>query len=126
MFNNIRHNLDGTAYNNGTIDDTTGISNDSSMYKSAEENCGAGVFLCGYELTKDLDFTEEASYENNTINNDWRPLDADNNPIESKDAVNDGFDGIIDFNAIFDGNGHTISNLYSRSEDTKAEARIQI
>ena len=56
----------------------------------------------GYELMKDLDFNDDASYSNATDHKSqwttgegWEPIGSSSNP----------------FKAIFEGNGHTISNL---------------
>ena len=101
QLNNMRHNLIGTSYK--TSSGATGIM------------CGtAGTIACtGYELTRSLDFADSASYDSNNINTAWRP-----NTLDPDDATNVGWEPIGDvtnsFAAIFEGNGHTISNLYAR------------
>ena len=109
MFNNIRHNLAGTSYktDSSAPDDRTGAP------EMATANCtgvvsGTSVYLCGYELMGDLDFDNEDSYDG-IINDDWRP-----NNEDPDSAVNAGFNGIDRFNAVFEGNGYSISHLYSR------------
>ena len=120
MFDNIRLNLAGTSYNGVTTGGPT----------SATTNCptdpdGDRVFLCGYELMENLDFAEESSYASgseNWTNKTWRPVDSTSTVVAPNDAVNAGFPGIGadsgddgGFNAIFEGNGKTISNFYSRN-----------
>ena len=113
MFDHIRHNLAGTSYKTGS----SVAHNRNGAPKAETANCTtatAGVYLCGYELTKDLDFAIAGSYAGDSVNDNWRPLDSSGNVAVAKDAVNAGFDGITDFAGIFDGNGHSISNLYIR------------
>ena len=125
MFDNIRLNLAGTSYNGVTTGGPT----------SATANCLSdpdddGVFLCGYELMVNLDFADVSSYASgstNWTNKTWRPVDeiapdSSSTDVEPDDAVNAGFPGIGaasgntgGFNAIFEGNGKTISNFYSRN-----------
>ena len=123
MFNNIRHNLAGTSYKmtNAGADNWTGAPEAASDdCKMATVDGGSSFYLCGYELTTDLDFAIAGSYAGDSVNDNWRPLDSSSHAIAAKDAVNAGFDGITDFAGIFDGNGYKISNLYSRggSRDT--------
>ena len=119
QLHNMRHNLIGTSYK--TSSGATGIM------------CGtAGTIACtGYELTRSLDFADSASYDSNIINAAWRPntLDPDDatnvgwEPIGSCNADADGNTAVCGdsddtyFAAIFEGNGHTISNLYARRTD---------
>jgi len=90
MLHNIRNNKDGTGYNNGFVNDSSG--------------CGDGVTISicsGYELTEDLDFDTNSDGvidDSDTYWNDgkgWDPIGDDN----------------IAFNATFEGNGFTIKNL---------------
>ena len=74
MFNHIRYNLAGTSYKTGT--DAT--DNRMGAPEAATKNCtratmdgGKSLYLCGYELTRDLDFAEGASYASGSVNNDW-------------------------------------------------------
>ena len=113
--NNIRYNLEGTSYK---------VSADGS---GSSEGCPAtGCF--GYELMGNLDFEEAASYAAGDINSDWRPDNADPDmatnagwePIGSCNTESDvdenpcGDDDDTPFAAMFEGNGYTISNLYTR------------
>ena len=114
--NNIRYNLEGTSYKVSA--DGSGIS----------EGCPAtGCF--GYELMGNLDFASAASYADGVVNNDWLPIGGDPDT-----ATNAGWELIgscnedtgdagtarcgdaddTPFAAMFEGNGYTISNLYTR------------
>ena len=117
MFDHIRHNLAGTSYKTSS----SVAHNRDGAPEAATNDCttatvdgGKSLYLCGYELTTDLDFATGGSYAGDSVNDNWRPLDSSSHAIAAKDAVNTGFDGITNFASIFDGNGHSISNLYSR------------
>ena len=80
---------------------------------------GDGVYLCGYELRQDLDFTQGSSYASGTVDAGFCP-DVANNCIGA--AGQTGFPGIgssisggTAFSGIFEGHGHTISNFYRRA-----------
>ena len=114
MFNHIQYNLTGTSYKTGADAED----NRKGAPKAETDNCtvatmdgGKEVYLCGYELTKDLDFAEGASYADGTVNTGWRPEDSD-----TSSATNEGFSGANNFAGIFEGNEHSISNLYSRGD----------
>ena len=122
MLHNIRYNLSGTSYDD-EFDDSTGNEGDTTGAPTTSENTecetdtdGDGAFLCGYELTGDLDFTDEDDYADNIINNRWRPDHPDPDL-----AGNPGWPGIGDsstaFSALFEGNSYTISNLYRRENN---------
>ena len=126
MLHNIRHNLAGTSYDDGTGNggDTTGALTASHL----DNNCATatdGFYLCGYELTRDLDFEVATDYANGSINNDWRPTTGDPPTVtDPATATNAGWPGIGPvsgdtggFTALFDGNDFTIRNLYSRRND---------
>ena len=114
--NNIRNNLEGTSYK---------VSADGS---GNSEGCPA-TGCDGYELMGNLDFADAASYAAGSINSDWRPNRADPDmatnagwePIGScnEDTGDFGSNPCGDaddtpFVAMFEGNGYTISNLYTR------------
>ena len=112
MFNHIQHSLAGTAYKTGA--DAT--NNREGAPEAETDDCttatmdgGKSFYLCGYELARDLDFAEGASYAGGSVNTDWRPDDSD-----TDSATNEGFSGPNNFAGIFEGNGNSISNLYSR------------
>ena len=121
MFNNIRNDLGGTSYktSDSATADRTGAPTKPTV------NCttivtDTSVYLCGYELMRDLDFAQGDSYAGGSVNTDWRPLDASGNVIDAKDASNAGFTGANNFAGIFEGNGHSISRLYSRNTTSSA------
>ena len=120
MLNNIRYNLEGTSYDDELDDGSGNEGSSSGAPASRPPNCvgrSTRTNLCGYELTQDLDFASAGSYASGVLRNEWRPDNADPDM-----AANAGFPGFGPesgisggFTAIFDGRGHTISNLYSRS-----------
>ena len=96
----IRYDLDG--------DGTPDSDGDATKYGDAfptsgtETVCGA---CDGYELTRSLDFDNSGSYASGAVNTAW--------------TTGSGWGPIGDsFDATFDGNGHTISNLYINRIDT--------
>ena len=134
MFHNINYNLAGTSYDDEAADTgsgadtgiTTGISTDSSANSTATTTCGTGVYLCGYELTRNLDFADDNSYSDTTVKSTWLPnsmSDSTGTEVAPGSGVNAGFPGVGDtssgngFAAIFEGNGHSITGLYMRSSD---------
>ena len=112
MFNHIQYSLAGTSYKNSD----SASDNREGAPEDATDDCTTIVtdtvfYLCGYELARDLDFAEGASYAGGSVNTDWRPDDSDTSV-----ATNEGFSGASNFAGIFEGNGHSISNLYSRGD----------
>ena len=110
MFNHIQYSLAGTSYKTGADAED----NREGAPEEATDDCttivtGTAFYLCGYELARDLDFAEGASYAGGSVNTDWRPDDSD-----TSSATNEGFSGANNFAGIFEGNGYSISNLYSR------------
>ena len=140
QLHNIRYNLDGTSYKTSDMD--AGIM------------CGAdATTTCtGYELTRNLDFTDGASYNNGMVNNTWRPnamadssgaVLAQSNagtatnagwPLIGSCNANSGDDEITSpcfgnntpFSAIFEGNSFVISNLYARNTNTSSADAIAL
>ena len=112
MLHNMRHNLAGTSYKESA--DALGVA-----YGCPAAGCR------GYELTRNLDFdvdgdgtwsrNNEGSYtlDVDDRNDDYFPVDGDGTggwlPIG---------DGTSPFVAVFDGNGHKISNLAIRRDQT--------
>ena len=90
----IRHQLDGMGYRASTATlITTGC---------PEDGCR------GYELVRSLDFADAGSYRSGRINTAW---------TTGEGWLPIGISG-ESFNAVFEGNGHTISNLtIDRSAD---------
>ena len=120
--NKVRFDLNGDGiHNNGST--VTGHIGDmgapSSKVGTACADINTSTNLCGYELARNLDFDDTASYRNATANmagltsgTGWYPIGAtdlfndslnfnDSNPLDSNP-----------FNAIFEGNGNTIANLF--------------
>lgn len=70
----------------------------------------------GYELTRNLDFNNSASYASRAVNRDWvsgngwLPIGSADEFLEVNGAFESTFYG--HFEMSFDGNGYTISNLY--------------
>ncbi len=113
---NMRYNLDGTSYKtSGTDGGST-----AGAPTAPTSNCTTatdGVYLCGYELLQNLDFD---------LDGDGSTVEADGSLDDDDDAapyfvVSDGgWDPIGDdtnlFDALFEGNGFTISNLAIRRD----------
>ena len=97
--NAIRHQPDGSGYKaTATVDKiTTGC-----PLVNGIEQCR------GYELMNDLDFNDNASYRNpitrTALKNSWTVSDF-------TDASDSGWQPIGGFDAVFNGNGYTISNM---------------
>ena len=117
ILNNMRYNLAGTSYKISVSH--TGITTGASTTLPA--NCmdrPAPNNLCGYELMQSLDFTNAGHYASGRVNGDWIPNNSDPDM-----ASNPGFNGlgavigfrINGFTGVFEGNGHTINNFYSRN-----------
>ena len=120
MFNHIRYNLAGTAYKAGSSATASIVGAPTGSPTANCKTATDGVYLCGYELMRDLDFNEDSSYASGSTNKSvWQPDDS--NPDRASNA---GFEGIEDgfgeegFPSIFEGNGYTISNFYSRNTDS--------
>ena len=120
MLSNIRYNLAGTSYKTGSGDPGSSAGAPTSRPASCTGR-STNSNLCGYELTQDLDFALAASYTG-TVNSDWRP--AGGNPATATNAGFTGFGAETGtaggFTAIFEGNGYTINNLYSRASNAGA------
>ena len=134
---NMRYNLDvGAAGDDGRYKNSTQTADGQGIL------CGdnADTPCSGYELTRSLDFTEEESYDGSIPNamRDWLPNSAADNSgttTDAADALNPGWQpiaygemvdsagGIIDsdytpFSTLFEGNHHTIRNLFVRRPGT--------
>ena len=104
--------LDAVRYDlsdgNGRPDD----SDDARAYRAAFPT-SAGESVCdracgGYELTRSLDFNSPDSYSAGEVDPEWNGGDGWL-PI---------YDNSSGLNTVFEGNGHTISNLYIHRQDT--------
>ena len=96
----MRHQPDGSGYKESDDDDDDKITT----------GCKSGGCI-GYELVRDLDFDDDDSYESTSTNNvkvnwttgeGWQPIGTSSE----------------NFNSIFEGNGHTISNLMINKPNT--------
>ena len=115
---NMRHNLAGTSFKDSAS--ATGVT--AGAPTTATANCttatSRGVYLCGYELTRNLDFDIDDDDSTYTGTLPSITLDSGDNHDTYFPTANGGWAPIRNFNAIFEGNGHTISNLaIDRSED---------
>ena len=106
QLNAIRFDLDG----DGNVDD----SSDGDAYAEAFPGAALGMGCpengCrGYELTGNLDFNDPESYGSGSVDKGWSLSEEREGwpPIGSYEG----------FNATFDGNGHTISNLFIDRQD---------
>ena len=134
MLHNIHYNLQGSSYDdeeadsdsgngtgNGTGNDSGDAGDITGAPVDATDNCDTattdGVYLCGYELIRSLDFTEPIDYADGIINTDWRPNDPDPDMATNEGWPGIGVDSATAFNTQFNGNGHTIANLYRRGSE---------
>ena len=103
QLNAIRYDLNG----DGIPDDSDGDGNPDrgDAYAAAFPGTVCESQCHGYELTSPLDFAAASSYASGAVNakwttgTGWLPIGV-------------SWEWEAGFNAIFDGNGHTISNLY--------------
>ncbi len=103
QLNAIRHDLDGNG--DSTHADYTGA------FLNAASGMGCAATCLGYELTADLDFDTNGSGTANLGDTYWNGGDGWA-PIGSDSSVSTRYD------AVFDGNGHTISNLFINRSST--------
>ena len=95
----VRWDLDGDSI----VDDDANAEHYSVAFPGAVEGMGCAEGCRGYELTRDLDFKSAGSYASGAVNskwtngNGWLPIGV------SKYEV---------FEATFEGNRHTVANLY--------------
>ena len=108
----IRYDLNG--------DGAADVTGDAAAYAAAfpvtDGNLVCTSGCTGYELDTSLDFTQTASYRSGAINALWLSSTSGSGwtPILHTDAAGQK----SGYNATFEGNGYTISNLYSTSQDT--------
>ena len=106
--------LDAIRYDpNG--DGAADVTGDAASYAAAfPVNTGESVCIegCnGYELSNSLDFKDAGSYRSGSVNTAWTSTAGDGwTPIIHVDAEG----AKKGYRAFFDGNNHTIANLYSR------------
>ena len=103
QLNAIRYDLDG----DGTADQAT----QATLYNAAFGTPSCPDGCRGYELTVDLDFERASSYASGTRNLDW--IDPTNGGTAGTTGWAPIGTSVTDrFKTTFDGNKHTISNLY--------------
>ena len=112
--NNIRYNLD---LGDGRYKTSADVAENSGMLCGTEQDTNCR----GYELIISLDFANPNHYESGEVNAAWRPQNSSGTVIaqaQADTATNSGWTPIGTssnrFNSRFEGNGHTISNLYGR------------
>ena len=106
-------NGDGAADKTGDVEAYTG----AFPVPSGSQVCISGC--TGYELSKSLDFDQAGSYRSGVVSTAWTDTSGNGwTPIIHTDA-NDNKKG---YNATFEGNGKTISNLYSKSPSSGTNA----
>ncbi len=121
---NIRYNLEGTTYDDEDADTGTGDAGiTTGAPTEATSNCTTatnGVYLCGYELTQNLDFDLDQDGSTHTTGT----LDPQDNAAPHFVVADGGWDPIGSgtgadtaartantFRAVFEGNGYTIANM---------------
>ncbi len=111
----LRYDLDG----NGRAD----FSSDAQAYAAAfpEVAAAEGCEGCaGYELARSLDFQDADNYASGAVNPAWISGDGWP-PIAPHFVYGSPPDTSSGYKAVFDGSGHTISNLYARRILTEAD-----
>ena len=116
--------LDALRYDpngDGAADETS----DAAAYALAfpvttgQSVCDSGC--TGYELAKSLDFNKTTSYKSGVVNTAWTDTTGDGwTPILHRNASG----ATKGYGAIFEGNGYTISNLYSKGISTSRETGL--
>ena len=95
QLNAMRWDLDGS----GAADTAGNAQSHGAAFPGAALVMGCASLTCtGYELTADLDFEDAGSYASGSVNTSW--------------TSGTGWEPIPSFNTLFEGNGHTISNLF--------------
>ncbi len=113
----LRYDLNG----NGNPDDPSAGAAYAAAFPDAEPGAFCPDGCSGYELTRDLDFQDADSYASNEINAAWVDRLA-GGLTEGKGwwpigSVDDPF-ATGHFDTVFDGNGHSVSNLYIERAST--------
>ena len=99
--NNMRFDLAGKSYDDeanddaGNEGDTSGAPTSTTTLCKTETSGGSGIYLCGYELTGNIDLSSE---------------DLNGRTAGNLDPIGEDTSG-NHFTASFDGNGHAIINL---------------
>ena len=101
----VRYDLDG--------DGVPDLSDDQADYSQAFPSLVSGLGCpadgCeGYELTRDLDFNDPSSYASGSVDRGWSRGERDEGWL----PIGTDFDTSSSFSSTFDGNDHTIANLF--------------
>ena len=130
MLRDIHYDLAGTSHGNDNRGAPTASTTNCTINVGTDQN---PIYLCGYELKRDLDFADDNSYATTTggnisanfTNKTWQPVDSNSTVVAAASGTNPGFPGIGadtgatgGFDAIFDGNGYAIKNLYMRNTES--------
>ena len=117
QLHNMRYDLTGNSYKMNAAD----AGNTAGAPTTATADCTTptdGIYLCGYELTQNLDFDLDGDGSTYTANQDGTyTLDSgDAAPYFVTSAggwepIGDSADVSNAFDAVFDGNGFTIANM---------------
>ena len=122
---NMRYNLAGTTYDDEDADTGTGADAGitTGAPTAATSNCATAtnsVYLCGYELTQNLDFDKDndgSTHTTGTLDTDdtaapyFVVADGGWEPIGSGTGTDAAAITASSFQAIFEGNGYTIANM---------------
>ena len=106
QLNAIRWDADGNGVVRGGLEKEAY----TAAFPNPDPSMGCVPQCIGYELTRDLDFNSESSFASGSVNQDWR-AGTGWEPIGGEPAHNR-------FAAFFDGNGHTIFNLFIDRTDS--------
>ena len=113
QLNVLRYDLDG----NGETDEPADWELYFEAFDDAQEDLGCANGCAGYELTANLDFEEPGSYASRAVDRGWSRGEggAGWEPVGTSDESGVSDNG---FFAMFDGNGHTIANLFVNRPET--------
>ena len=109
----IRYDLDG----DGTPEDAA-RDEYAAAYPVSGEEVVCGNDCKGYELARPLDFAADGSYTSGEVSPEWTTGEGWR-PIGGKDDYSGRF------NALFDGNGHAIANVYV-NRTTPSEEQLAV
>ena len=103
----LRYDLDG----NGETEVPADWERYFEAFDDAQEDLGCAVGCSGFELTADLDFDDPESYASGAVDRGWSRGErgAGWDPIGTADESGSPDEA---FAATFDGDGHTIANLF--------------
>ena len=110
QLNAVRWDLNG----DGAVDVPANTSNYTEAFPNAADNMSCAPSGCaGYELMRNLDFNSPGSHASGTVDQSWR-TGTGWEPIGGLRGLNTSGPS---FNTEFNGNGHTIANLYINYAD---------